>query len=376
MPGRSRLIAPSDLPEVGFVIPALPLREEQQLSDTELPLAIKRQPNLSLVFQRYFPAHDKLKENQYRQPTPSGLDFSGDWQAACTVQGQDAEDTRKKQNKAKRNVRETATEWPGSGALGWFEKLASQGAFPQEFLNALVQRRRKNLEALGTTTFHTFCPTWRLAAGLANPSPKENSGWQFHHTYGFPVIPGPSLKGLVRHFLEEELAGPFTARIKIASTPGQALLARAIGHDPETDEDLAQAATQCTSQNVAALLFGDPSSDGHEGAVCFHDGWPRNLPKDGWFEVDVLTVHHPNYYARKQGPTDDEGPVPAHFLTVRNGTSFEVPVTLTALGRALPPNQGEEALKIAGGLLVAAAQAWGVGGKTGAGYGRLQLQKG
>jgi CRISPR-associated protein Cmr6 len=111
--------------------------------------------------------------------------------------------------------------------------------------------------------------------------------------------------------------------------------------------------------------------DGEEGAarrgcVEFHDalyvpGSAGHKP----FARDVLTVHQKRYYDSredsKEWPSDWDSPNPVGFLTVRPGTRFLL--VLTGPG---------EWTGLAMTLLLEALAAWGIGGKTSTGYGRLR----
>lgn len=138
-----------------------------------------------------------------------------------------------------------------------------------------------------------------------------------------------------------------------------------------------------------SLLFGDvgvhegpeennkkrisnDNSSGSEGLIAWHDGW-ANPHAEGWFEVDVLTPHHSDYYAGKdQLPDDSKDPIPSSFLTVRRGVTYDIPLSLTALGRAMPPPIQKSLLDFMVNVVTAVLDRWGIGGKSGSGYGRME----
>jgi len=248
--------------------------------------------------------------------------------------------------------------------LGWFVGVARPSAFPRDFLAQIMQRRSELLPGVRHLDRIT---AYRLAVGLANPAPTENSGTSWNPTYGIPVIPGASLKGLARHYLEEEL----TAGGSASGVAASSVL-------PEDMADWAAPLACCDGgddimvADLAELVFGGTGGDGNEGVVVFNDSWPQ--PKsDGWFEVEVLTPHHKAYYGNSQAEArDSDEPKPVHFfLCIRPGVHFDILLGLTRFGRTLDEAARGQALDLAQHLLTEALRRWGVGAKTGSGYGRL-----
>jgi len=156
----------------------------------------------------------------------------------------------------------------------------------------------------------------RLATGLGNESVLEVS-IRLSHSYGTPLIPGSALKGVLRSRIEEE--------------------------------------------RLQNFLFGSQ----HESAfVEFQDAWwiPESRSP---FALDVMTVHHPDYYAGRGAPTDFDNPNPVQFLSVRGGFLFAA----RFLGE--DPNGSWRAYVQK--LLKDTLEKDGVGGKRSAGYGRFQF---
>jgi CRISPR-associated protein Cmr6 len=127
---------------------------------------------------------------------------------------------------------------------------------------------------------------------------------------------------------------------------------------------------------VYRLLFGAPEAEEPEehaspGRILFQDAlWlPGQEAGRGPLARDVLTVHQRRYYAGEKSawPNDYDSPNPVAFLTVAPRTCFRV-----ALG-AVPGLHADELLELAWGFLQEALSQWGVGGKSSAGYGRLEL---
>lgn len=173
----------------------------------------------------------------------------------------------------------------------------------------------------------------RLIAGLGGQSTLE-TGITLHHTYGTPVIPGTSLKGLASHYCEE-VWGVTDARFKKGDK---------FHHE----------------------IFGDQDD---AGFVTFHDAWiaPESLKKDSGLVLDVMTPHHREYYGKAGPPTDFDDPNPVSFLSVTGRF-----LLIVSCGGITPDANSKRWAELALELLLAAAADWGVGGKTNSGYGRLR----
>jgi CRISPR-associated protein Cmr6 len=194
------------------------------------------------------------------------------------------------------------------------------------------QRWRSAVQALEPTTCTAVAAVQgRMIVGLGAESVLETS-IALHRTYGVPYIPGSALKGLA------------------ASAAHQSL------EDPEWKKTTADG----TIGTFHRILFGDQESSGH---VTFHDAlWipeGSTLPLD----LDVMTVHHPDYYQGKDNApaADWDSPTPVAFLT--------------AHGRYLLAVTGpEEWTDTAIQILKIAVEESGAGAKTAAGYGRMCLE--
>jgi len=194
------------------------------------------------------------------------------------------------------------------------------------------RRWRKAVEALGPSTRTADAAVvGRIVVGLGAESVLETS-IALHRTYGVPFIPGSSLKGL----------------------------AAAAAHQKLDDPEWKKPAADGTIGAFHRILFGDQESSGY---VTFHDAlWiPEGitLPLD----LDVMTVHHPDYYQGKDNApaADWDSPTPVAFLT--------------AHGRYLLAVTGpEEWTETAIQILKIAVEESGAGAKTAAGYGRMRLE--
>ncbi len=184
------------------------------------------------------------------------------------------------------------------------------------------KRWQKTLEGMGAVFLEaTTCTP--LAIGLGNKSPLEN-GLAIHHTYGVPYLPGSALKGLA---------------LRAALRAG-------------------------LEESEREVLFGSPKSAGY---VVFWDGWLEPACPQP-FQKDVITVHHPDYYAGgKTWPTDFDDPNPVAFLSVRPGVKFH-------LALSSPDPEAGSWLHLAAELLQYGLQHLGLGGKTNAGYGYFTLK--
>lgn len=171
----------------------------------------------------------------------------------------------------------------------------------------------------------------RMVVGLGAESVLETAV-ALHRTYGVPYIPGSALKGLAAATAHRWLEDAESWRKEGKN--------REIG-------------TACQE------MFGDQTL---EGCVTFHDAlWipgpnETKLPLD----LDVMTVHHADYYGgQDKPPADWDSPNPVVFLTARGK------YLLAVTG---PEDWAGAALKIlAKGLLRN-----GIGAKTAAGYGRMK----
>jgi CRISPR-associated protein Cmr6 len=213
----------------------------------------------------------------------------------------------------------------------------------------------------------------RLLVGHGNASATD-VGLTVHHTWGVPVIPGSALKGLCAHYVDA-VYGPDDPELPAWEQPegereradyqgvtwrgrrierGPGAVCRALFGAPDAEED------------GTTREHGFPAG-ASAGLVAFHDALyvPGSAPGDRPFAADVLTVHQKGYYdsAGAAWPNDYDSPNPVAFVTVRPGVQLLFAVSGPA-----------DWTQLAERLLKDAVRAWGVGGKTSAGYGRLVPQ--
>jgi CRISPR-associated protein Cmr6 len=217
----------------------------------------------------------------------------------------------------------------GPGRQALFEQLAGIGV-PADYPH-FFQRWRSSLEALAPDAQAVEANVQgRMVVGLGAESILETS-IGLHRIYGVPYIPGSALKGLAAAAAHKNLEDPSW---------------RKVGEDGKMG-------------GSHQILFGDQENSGY---VTFHDAlWIPNgdkLPLD----LDVMTVHHPDYYQGKESPPADwDNPNPVAFLSVRGK------YLLAATGP-------EEWVGAAMRILKEALEKDGIGAKTAAGYGRMKVE--
>lgn len=213
--------------------------------------------------------------------------------------------------------------------LQWAEKT-DLGQDP-----ALVQRatgRRERALAELRDRGHTVVrlraePEWRLAVGLGNRANPHEIGMSLHGTYGWPIIPGSSLKGLT---------ATWAAQVTGADSPD------------------------------FRRIFGSTDC---RGSVRFLDAIPAGEPVS--VVLDVLTPHHQPYYTSTapgsgrdpEPPAEYHNPVPVHFLTVTGAFAVDL------VGRVA------DQVRQAARWLIDAGDELGAGAKTTSGYGYLTVSR-
>ncbi len=175
----------------------------------------------------------------------------------------------------------------------------------------------------GNGSIFNMAADWRFITGLGRKGPLE-VGFTFHR-YGFPLIPGSSVKGVARAW---------------------ALLS---GGQAETAPDF-------------QTIFGyatDSDEGGAAGHAIFLEAIPKTLPA---LDIDIMNPHYPRYYQGDEFPTNWQSPVPVRFLTVAAGTVFRF-----AVGWRGAYNKTQHDLAVT--WLKNGLMELGAGAKTSAGYG-------
>lgn len=192
---------------------------------------------------------------------------------------------------------------------------------------AFFVRWQKSLENAGAQT-RKATVQGRLAIGLGGESVLETA-ISLHRTYGVPYIPGSALKGLAAHYAHNRL--------------------KDWGEETE----------------AYTILFGDTKTAGY---LTFYDALyvPGSANywtfKDTPLALDVMNVHHPEYYrGEDKPPADWDSPTPVSFLSATGSY-------LIALGGPA------EWVKAAFEILACALREEGIGAKTSSGYGRMTVE--
>lgn len=327
-------------------------------------------PSIGLLWQRYLPSHQRYSSGSF--DGPFGLDFQ-----AIVTEAQRRESDPKRQRRA---IEDVIQWWQGVGVLEWFARVATQAMHHSgTMIEHILDRRLDAIRDSGRPFVEAEYQTRsRAAVGLGNVSVIENSGLALHGTYGVPILPAASLKGIARALLVQDPECARTIVRRVLEAPQSKALVLELAEFLRADP-----AESCEA--LAQTLFGGVQADGEQmneglgkraGLISIQDGLPVPLagrPEDfAWFVVDVLTVHHQGYYDGRFDAADDTAdPVPVHFLSLASGVSFSVLVHESFVPNPLSRGCRELCVEIAEALVAEALTQWGIGAKTGAGYGRM-----
>lgn len=183
----------------------------------------------------------------------------------------------------------------------------------------------------------------KIIVGLGSESVYETS-MTLHYTYGFPYIPGQSLKGAVRSHVINY-------------------------YFKKSEINALQNKTFC-------LLFGSPEkikdqktalAKEYKGSIVFFDTFPVYLD-DLCFTIDILNPHYGEYYEKKKPPADYLEPVPVNFLALQN-TKFQFILATHNNEEVEWEGKKIKLLDLAWNLTNEALTESGVGAKTAVGYG-------
>jgi len=173
----------------------------------------------------------------------------------------------------------------------------------------------------------------RMFIGLGMDSPLE-FGISLSHTFGMPVIPGSSIKGVCAAYADQVWGKK----------------------DPQWK----------SNGDIYCVLFGSPENDvpktkEQAGAIDFLDAWW--VPEKSPFTQEIINCHHSNYYKNgENSPADWDAPIPLKILAVTGNFLFCV---------RGPAYWNDLVLK----LLIEALCSFGIGAKTRTGYGRFKMDK-
>jgi CRISPR-associated protein Cmr6 len=202
----------------------------------------------------------------------------------------------------------------------------------QSLLMAWQARFKVGVRATHATPF-IMESDWRFVTGLGRKGALE-VGFTFHR-YGFPILPGSSVKGI----------------------------ARASAHQLEgLDENEAALPSDADFVTIGGFASDQNEAESQAGSAIFYDAIPAELPK---LELDVITPHFAEYYQKEKWPTDSQNPIPIPFLTVAPNTTF-----LFAVGwRGAMDEEALRLRELAQTWLINGLEILGAGAKTSAGYG-------
>ena len=160
---------------------------------------------------------------------------------------------------------------PAKGKSQWIK--AVEGSCGDDVqMEQANHRRIKLIRSLGGE-FGIFNLDWHFVTGMGNAHPVEN-GFSWHPTLGTPWIPGSTVKGLVRAWVERELIPT--------------------GH---------------CDKKLVYMFFGSESKnpdeceeDNRAGALLFFDAIPVNKVQ---LTTDIMTPHYGKWY--EQGGSEQAG---------------------------------------------------------------------
>ena len=280
----------------------------------------------------------------------------------------------------------------------WFNSLIQTGSADGQLLDAAVNRAFSLIQARAGIHFErsTLTP---LVVGLGGNSVVE-TGLTCHPLYGFPFIPGTTLKGLARTVALVDLAtslgvplmsdSPLIVDIEDVAdtkTPLSRLDNILIDGWPDPTK-LTRPLTELQALLPAGTLVGTMLPEqflqhpkicrfrsvfGHlarAGAVVFFDALPTAPPP---LAIDVMNPHFAEYYmdtTNSVAPTDDMKLIPVPFLTIAPGVGFRFGLSLRDNRMASEsPENAATWIDAAREWLVSGLTEVGIGGKTTSGYG-------
>lgn len=203
----------------------------------------------------------------------------------------------------------------------------------QGLIDAFYQRSLAVANSLPHARTFIADPEWRMVVGLGQASILETS-MTLDRVTGIPIIPASALKGLAASY----------AMLSVLETTQR--------EEAEKNPDF-------------AAIFGKQDQS---GKVIFLDGVPTEAPT---LEPDIMNCHYQEYYGDTTGrnsPTPYQSPIPVYFLTLGRKSKFAFAIA----GRD-SSNSTAALVRLAEKWLKAGLQELGIGAKTAAGYGYLEV---
>ena len=231
---------------------------------------------------------------------------------------------------------------------------AAVGAVDDSAVNSLYEMafeaRKRELDRISSA--RAFETTSRLIAGLGASNVLE-TGLTLNPIYGVPMIPGSSIKGIAAHYCS-----------KVWGAANSDFLSPLINEKSKSSRKAGE---------VYEAIFGkvgDNPDNAEAGYIRFYDAWMLPGSMRGSLVKDVMTPHHGGYYGDEKGttpPSDFDDPNPVTYLSVRG--KFEVRIECLESDESV--RKEWEALIFR--LIEEAFKFSGAGGKTGSGYGRMDV---
>ena len=236
--------------------------------------------------------------------------------------------------------------------LDLFEAMKAAAVNAYDLYSLAFDKRHDALKNIASSkNFETVGP---LIAGLGNGNVLE-TGLALNPTYGLPMLPGSSIKGVTAHYCSKILGasdpdykGPvFDNKGKVIQEAGK----------------------------IYSALFGKiyPLEEQEAGYLRFFDAWIVPTKKKEQmglvFLDDVMTPHNTSYYSSKdenKRPSEFEEPKPVRFLSVRGEFEFWI----SCLDDN--PEQRKKWTDFAFNITKEALENFGIGGKLNAGYGKMK----
>ena len=233
--------------------------------------------------------------------------------------------------------------------LDFIRRFAARPKGDSNQLSVVLGRRKALVEALqgDQKTLHL---SGSFVTGLGLEHPVEN-GFLWHPTLATPYIPGSTLKGLLRNWMETW-----------------------VGVEKGTLDTWFGAGSE--RQEKSTTLGNDDRQGGNAGSIIFFDAVPVQPVA---LATDVMTPHMGKWYEQghqikdtrrdhEKIPADWHDPVPVPFLVVRDA-SFHFMIA------ARTPAHRQAVTEIMEHLETALATV-GIGAKTAVGYGRFSATSG
>jgi CRISPR-associated protein Cmr6 len=214
----------------------------------------------------------------------------------------------------------------------------------------------------------------KLIIGIGNPSVYE-TGLTLHPIYGIPYIPGSAVKGALRSYLLKEYCGEDL--LKYTNLAEKATEKEAANLYQQFESKVFEE-NEWLKEIFGFQLGKEGEGDDEEeekrgrGKVIFFDAFPGNWVK---IEKDIINPHYPKYYRKEGPPTDDQFPVPVHFLAVKGDFKFSFRVEWERIEPNFLCPQNLSIEEFVEKELKEMLKKEGIGAKTAVGYGVFSKKK-